>query len=100
MNLQKNDSTTLGFFPYFEFSGLPITHINFVSASIQVFYYILDSLKYLKFSLKIRVRLKFVGFSLRPNFSTIQKIKVVGLIKYLRDIEFTYKLFNFKFPRT
>ena len=56
--------------------------------------------KTLKFSLKIRVRLKFVGFSLRPNFSTIQKIKVVGLIKYLRDIEFTYKLFNFKFPRT
>ena len=89
MNLQKNDSTTLGFFPYFEFSGLPITHINFVSASIQVFYYILDSLKYLKFSLKICVCLKFVGFSLRPNFLTRQKNLVVGLIKFLLDIKFT-----------
>ena len=43
----------------------------------------------LKFSLKIRVRLKFVGFSLRTNFSTRQKNQVVSLIEYLQDIKFT-----------
>ena len=38
MNLQKNDSTTLEIFPiHFEFSGLPMVHINFVGIVVCCF---------------------------------------------------------------
>ena len=38
MNLQKNDSTTLEIFSiHFEFSGLPMVHINFVGIVVCCF---------------------------------------------------------------